>query len=299
MEAIAAEDGVRPCNEPLNIRKPEVRARLRIDDWTSLVSGESLPRIERYFRALLRGGIGYSFKTPRPLQKNYHFLTDRVVLKVLFGCEDRISWLKRTFDAQVVCLVRHPIPVSISREVLPRLPALLGSEYARTLSPSQRDAAFAIFEEGSHLEKAQLDWCLQNKPLLDQFNEIDLFVTYEQLVIQPDVVVDALADTLGLRRRDEVRASLDRLSGSVSKSSDSSLKILDERKQNQLAVIAKWRRSVSAGDECRLMNVLASLDMDIYRAQSLLPSQRYWIGDSYPAESQSPADANALHTSAS
>ena len=284
MEAIASDTGVRPCNEPLNIRKPEVRKRMGVHEWEHLVRSDSLPKVERYLRNLLQGGIGYVFRTPRPFQKNYHFLTDRVVFKVLFGLEDRIEWLKRTFDAQVVCLVRHPIPVSISREELPRLPSLAGSDYVRTLSPTQQSTINQVCNNGTPLVQAQLDWCLQNKPLIDQFELIDLFVTYEQMVLQPDLVVDRLIELLALADRERVRASVNELSGSVSKSSEASRALLMQRQSNSLSLLAKWRKTVNGACEQKLMEIVRLLGVDLYRTGSLLPAEKYWIGDDYPAE---------------
>jgi hypothetical protein len=284
MEAIAAEPGIRPCNEPLNLRKPEVVRRLGISSWSDLQSPAAQPAVERYLRRLARGGIGYAFKTPHPRQRGYHAYTNRVIFKLLFGCEDSINWLRSTFQAQIVGLIRHPIPVSISREQLPRLSALMAADYFHRLPARVQASARRIADRGDALELAQLDWCLQNKPLLESRTQLDLLVTYEQLVLQPEVVAGALISTFDLTRGDKVRESMDRLSGSVSKSSRESLAALENRGSDATALLAKWRRQVDPDTEHRLMKVLEELDIDIYRAGQLLPDPAYWLGPGYPSD---------------
>ena len=284
MEIIAADRYVRACNEPFNLRKPEVVKKLGIADWDTLARAESLPRMEEYLRRLSSGGFGYTFKNLRPFMNGYHFFTNRVVFKILFACEGQISWLRETFDSPIVGLVRHPIPVSLSREELPRLTSLLEFESARFLTPVQRKYAENILQHGSLLEQAQLDWCLQNLPLLRQPELLDLMFTYEQLVLQPDLIIDRLAETLRLEDRDALCEAYNRLSGSVSKSSDASRKILLNRQQNRGSVIAKWRDTVGESQERQLMNILGELGIDAYRAGCLYPDRKYWVGDDWPPE---------------
>lgn len=284
MEIIAADRKMRPCNEPFNLRKPEVVRRLGISNWESLASQESLPRIEEYLRRLAAGGIGYSWKNMRPFQRGYHFLTNRVVFKLLFACEERISWLRETFGANIIVLIRHPIPVSISREETPRLQALMRSETAASLTNNQRKFAEHVFEQGTQLEKAQLDWCLQNLPLLRHPDLADLLITYEQLVLQTEVIVDKVSETLNLVDNERVLEASNKLSSSVSKSSKASKKLLLDREDDQLSLIAKWRKTVSSVEEKNLMRILEEFGIDAYRYGNLLPSQEYWIGSNYPEQ---------------
>jgi len=284
LEAIAADSGVRPCNEPLNLRKNIIAEKLGVSDWSSLLDPDCLPVLERYIDALRRGGGSYAFKTPRPFQKGYDLITNRVVFKILFGFENRISWLKQRYQAKVVCLVRHPIPVSNSREVLPRLQSLLEAGEVLGLTPAQRNDAQNIFWRGDDMERAQLDWTLQNLPLQSAVDDVDLFITYEQLVLQPQVVIQSLAETLDLASEERVKASFEELSGSVSKSSDDSLAMLQRRQSNKALLLCKWRKKIDANREAALMQIPQKLGIDLYQAGQILPSPRYWIGDDYPDE---------------
>jgi hypothetical protein len=103
-------------------------------------------------------------------------------------------------------------------------------------------------------------------------------------VLQPEVVAGALISTFDLTRGDKVRQSMDRLSGSVSKSSRESLAALENRGSDATALLAKWRGQVDPDTEHRLMKVLEELDIDMYRAGQLLPDPAYWLGPGYPSD---------------
>lgn len=281
LETIAAEKGMRSCNEPFNLRKPAVVRRLGIDSWEALAADSALPAIERYLRAISGGRPGFGFKNPRPFEHGYNLVSRRVVFKLLFACEDRLAWLKERFDAQIVVLVRHPIPVSLSRQELPRLRALLASPVAELLTGAQRSFAEAIIASGTPLEQAQVDWCLQNLPLIRSRALADVFLTYEQMVLEPELIVEHLIDRLQLASADAVRASVSRLSGSVSKSSAQSRRLLEGRDRDRFSLISKWRDQLDAEREQSLMRVLEVFELDVYAPGRVEPSAPYLLG-AYP-----------------
>ena len=83
LEAITADGGTRPCNEPFNLRKAEIVERLGISRWQDLEDDSHLEKQLNYLELLQKGSLAYSFRTPRPFQRGYHPITRRMVLIVI------------------------------------------------------------------------------------------------------------------------------------------------------------------------------------------------------------------------
>lgn len=282
MEMILAEGKVRPCNEPLNLRKKDVANKLGIHDWAELASESSMRQISRYLDNISKGRMTHSHRNLTPFMRGYSAITSRVLFKVLFGLEDRIKWLKEERGALVIGLVRHPIPVSLSREETPRLQTLLSQIPASERSHSVQKLIENVMRNDLPLEKKMLDWSLQNKPIIEASSQFDLLLTYEQLVLQPATLVDELADTLGLDARKKIANAAPNPSRSVSKSSPDNQKLLGDDAKDRWPILNKWREKVDAASEAGLMQIPLELGLDIYETENPLPAPRYWIGNDYP-----------------
>ena len=127
MELIWTQPGFKYCSEPLNIRSPKVRQELGVQTWVELYAESVTEKFLPYFQRWTDGSLG--FANPSPFRRRYRPLSRRIVFKILHGGEDRIQWFKDKFQANVVFLIRHPIPTSLSREELPRLKAYVNSDY--------------------------------------------------------------------------------------------------------------------------------------------------------------------------
>ncbi|MCA9884568.1 MAG: hypothetical protein KC708_16430, partial [Anaerolineae bacterium] len=196
MEMIWSQPGFKYCNEPLNLRVPDVVRHLGITTWEGLYSEAARPKIETYFRGLIDGSIRFS--NPSPLHKYYRPFTRRIIFKILNGQEDRISWFADTFNGRILFLLRHPIPVSLSRKQLPRLETFVKSEYKRHFTVKQLTSAERVIANGSNLERGVLSWCFQNAvPLRDRRPDW-IVMTYEQTVLEPEVIIRHLARRLDL-----------------------------------------------------------------------------------------------------
>lgn len=273
MEIIGAERFMKPCNEPFNIRKDEVAAAIGISDWAELEAPDALPRIEAYLREFEAGKLRVGFKNLRPFEYGYRPYTNRIVFKILHACENRLSWLRSSFKTQTVYLLRHPAPVSLSRTELPRLRSLIDSR----LADEQKSFGREVLESGSDLERATLDWCLQNKPILDDLQHVDLVVTYEQMVVEPAVVVERLIDVLNLRSADEIMRGVERLSRSVAISDESRRELLEKRHESPCDLVTRWQRDVSAKEASSMSRILDKLEIDAYSTSSPWPTRRFWI----------------------
>ena len=279
LELMLEEPGTRPCNEPLDLRNRHVRRVLGIDDWAELAAEASASRVLVYLKAFRDGTLATAFKAPRPFGLYYKYRTDRTVFKLLHGAEALIPSLQRDLNGVCVLLLRHPIPVSISRRILPRLDALLTSDQARHFSGSQLEFARGVVERGEKHELAMLDWCLQNAIALKHADDRVLVVTYEQLVIDPATVLQAVADHCALGCYETMIDTVARPSETTSKSSRETADfLLAEQVEKRRWLIEKWRKDVDATDERRLMAMLDVFDIDIYQAGEVLPTDRYLLG---------------------
>ena len=279
LELVLTQPGFRPCNEPFNLRKPEVVRRLGLTEWTELNDSAHLPEMKAYLESFLANRYSAAFKGLRPGLPYHRFVTRRIAFKILFACEHRLDWLADTLRAQLVLLIRHPLPVALSRTALPRLEAFLSSEYRRFLSGTQIALAEDVVARGDLLERAVLDWCLQYAVPLERFRDRFLLLTYEQLVLRPDPALDALAAHLALDDVELMRARIGRPSASVSKSSAETVGFLQGRKDqdDRQWLIDKWRPRISKDRERSLMRLVNDFGIDIYRSGESVPAALYWI----------------------
>src|SRR5690606_20238623 len=114
-------------------------------------------------------------------------------------------------------------------------------------------------------------------PLFSFSGKADLFVTYEQLVLEPEVVVDNLIATLSLESGQRISESVHRLSGSVSRSSDASIEILQERRSNAFAEVGKWLKECGDERDRWLMDIVEMFGITAYTRGSLLHDSLYWL----------------------
>lgn len=273
MELIATQPGFKKIREPFNFRKEPVAKHLGITSWDKLYDPASFLGIESYLTGFLDGSL--KFKNTKPWKRQYRPFTNRLVFKILHGFEHRIDDLSRILNAEVVMLFRHPIPVSLSRKEYPRIDTFLTSEYRNQFSPEQLAYAREINEKGKKLERGMLSWCLQNcVPLKDKKAHWAL-VTYEQLVMAPEVVTDYLCGKFRFRYRDKMLQRLNIASGSINQSTDETRQKI--QKGDKRWLIEKWRKKVDAETEKRLMKIPGIFGIDMYIEGKYMAADKYLI----------------------
>jgi len=280
MELLATQPGFKVCNEPLNLRIPAVRNFLKILDWEELYNLDNRPLLFNYFNSFCNGKL--RFKNTALFHENYRPFTRRIIFKIIHGCEDQIDWIKNSFNGKIILLFRHPIPVSLSREILPRLNAFINSDYKRHLNDKQIRFSKKIIESGSNLEKGVLSWCFQNfVPLNNESNEW-IIITYEQMILDPVTIVNHLTDKLDISFPDRVMRKLKIPSSSTIKCDTETQEFLKNPEiQDRKWLVEKWRKYVNPIEESRIMEMLNNIfDMDIYEAGDLLPNKKYWLNKS-------------------
>ncbi|MBP6733332.1 MAG: hypothetical protein KA142_01325 [Chromatiaceae bacterium] len=286
MELILTQSGFKPCDEPFDLRQRHVHlplAKAGVTDWPHLYDTEHAGALEDYLKGTCDGRLHL---TDRFFYRNhFRIITRRVVFKILHAGEDRINRWRDVCNGRVAYLVRHPLPVSLSRKSLPRLETFLNSEYRSHFDASQLRLARRIADTGNDLERGVLDWCLQNAVPFKQRTPDWTVVTYEQLVIDPLPLIDHLAESLGLEKSVRMRRRLAIASASTRQSDTLTRNTLTHRNEGQPSqgnawLVEKWRARISEDEERRAMDILPAFGLEIYRAGSALPHHNAWIGSS-------------------
>ncbi len=278
MELIWAQPGFKAISEPLDLRREPVRRVLGIRSFEALYAASSAPRVEAYLQGLAAGRL--RFLDPSPRLRHWRPVTRRVVLKLLHGCEDRIPRLAELLGARVVLLLRHPIPVSLSRRELPRLRAFLESDYAAHFTAEELAFARRLAAHEDPLERGVLDWTLQNALPLRMCRPEWLVLSYEQLVLDPAPLLRRLAGHLALPRPERLERELPRPSLTTGKSEPGTAEVLrrESSPERQRYLVERWRERVSPEREAALLEIPARFGVEVYRAGSALPRPPLWHG---------------------
>lgn len=285
MELIWSQPGFKCCDEPLNLRHPSVRRATGIRSWQEMDSDVGAEKIERYIHAISSGRRHSADSLPFR-GKYYRYRTDRIVFKLLHGAEGLIGRLAADCNGRVVILLRHPIAVSLSRDSFPRLQAFRTGDAAARFSAVQLQLADRVITTGSHLEKGVLAWCFQNAIALQGLQPDWTVVSYEQLVLDPEPVVARLVERLELTDQALILSRLAEAAGNQGKSDEKTRQLLaagaSGHEHPRRALVEKWRARVTREQEVAAMSLLPAFGLPAYRAGSLLPDQRYWIGGAQP-----------------
>ena len=279
-ELLHTQNGVKICDEPMNIRNPFVKKAMGINGWEDLMPSPFRKGIiEDYFNRIRHNQI--SFLNQKPFSKNYRFITNRMVFKILHGGEDIINWFKETFSAKIVYLIRHPIAVTLSRNAFPRLPYFLSSRNYRSYF-NIKQLAFAdnIMVEGSDFEKGMLSWCLQNFPPLNCSDRSEwILLTYEELTIHPETVIKHLSGKLDLPHTERMLNSINKPSRVIYKSDPVTKQFFNSNgnRQDRTWLIQKWKNKISPEQEAKAFEILDVFNMEAYLFGKYLPSDRYLI----------------------
>lgn len=268
MELIWTQPGFKHCNEPLNLRDPEVRQYSHFSSWEELYSGTRQQKLETYMRGFQEGRL--KFKNPNPFTRYYRPITSRIVFKVIHGAEADMGWIGDRLDAHMVFLIRHPIPVTLSRKVLPRISAFLNTEYAEFFSESQLAVARRICQRGNSFEMGILSWCLQNTVPLKTIRDDWTIITYEELITDPSRAIDVLADHLKLPIPRRMHERLSTPSKVTAQSTASTAAYIRDREKRQL-LVEKWLNHVSQDQINTTQYLLQLFEIEIYRADEPLP----------------------------
>ncbi len=282
MEILSSQPGMKYYDEPFSIRRPNVQKVSRFKKWEDLMpEAEREEDIIQYLRELSNNKIGVM--NPTPFRKYWNFYTKRIVFKI-HELEHLINPIKEKCNGQILYLLRHPIPTSLSRNVLPRLDLYLNSDFytKKYLTPEKFIRIKNICETGSKLEQGVIAWCLENILPLKYSDTSDwLFVTYEELLLKPYTVCHVMADKLELEREDLMLKAVDVPSVNIDMSGTHTKKILQDRdtERRRIKMFTKWKNTINDGEEERCFEIMDLFKIDAYTYNNYFANARYLHDD--------------------
>lgn len=210
-----------------------------------------------------------------PLDPAFSFRVNRLVLKML-NAKPLMDWFTCTLDAEIVYLVRHPIPVAMS--ILNRSWECTAKAFLthagfreRFLTENQVVKAQDVLENGSLLEHYVLEWCLENTYPLHVFGERSwLTLTYEELIMRPQRVSKLICRTFTL-------PDPERMVAQVSKPTKTTVghSRKDIRREDGRHLVTRWYVTLAKDEIERAAEVIDLFcPVEVYDATSPYPMDR-------------------------
>lgn len=277
MEVLGALSGTRMIAEPFNVRVPEIDASLEMHNWAELLKLSSQSSLVHYLQQIDSGAI--SFLDPNPFVQR-RFITNRTLFKVIHLPAHISEAIANQMGARFLCLVRHPVPVSLSRKVFPILDDFLQSEYRAQFTVSQNELAAKLIQSGSHLEKGVLAWCLQFEPFLRDADaeRLSRLISYEWCVAETEQILSSIEVRLEEHFPENIKARALAPSRVLSKSDAQTQSILKSQSGGDARVqhlIARWQKKVTDADLSSTQAILDAFGIDLYRADDPFPMNSY------------------------
>jgi len=274
-ELIWTQPGFKTCNEPLNLKGSFLQEKSGINGFEELYHPVCKEKVIDYFQKFCTGK--HHFLDPSPLRKYFRPITSRIVFKVIHGGEIFINEIANRCNGRVVFLIRHPIAVSLSRKVLPRLSVLCSPNILQQFNPAQQAHAKKILVKGTFLEKGVLSWCIQNQLALQQRQPNWLVITYEQLTVDPKPVIDALVEHLELSHPERIWYQLNVPSAVTTQSERTAVKMIEGEQNQRRLLIERWRKKVEPKEAAYLMEIVDDFGLNIYLNQNSYPEQNWLL----------------------
>jgi len=283
MQMIAAAEGLRYVDQPLDIRNHHTKKYDLESSWKFLYnSNTNEEALREYIQDLIEGKITLQFPHQFWLD-GYDIVSNRLVFKILFGLP-LLDWLKKNFNAHLIYLIRHPIPTALSRykydwpmSYVNQL--IQNNENLDIFTKSIKSFSQRILKNGSELEKYTLQWCVENYFPLKHIDEQDwLKITYEELVLNTEKLVELMIKELDLKQND-----YDRMTQMVTKKAKSPMthEKTEEflktasKEDDRSYLIKKWEDEVTEKQEDDIFDILEKFELNIYEKGKFLPTSEH------------------------
>jgi len=284
MQMISSAEGLQYVDQPLDIRNFNSKKYDLEPDWRFLYKSSSNRNlVKKYIDDLVSGNITLQFPYQFWLE-GFDLKSNRRVFKILFGLY-LINWLEENFESYIVYLVRHPVATALSRSKYDWPPfsyvkQILQKEKNSEIFPeSVYELEGEIYQKGSDLEKYTFQWCVENYFPLKYFNDKNwLMITYEELVLNTEDLIDLMIDKLNLKDSD-----YNRMTKMVTKKAKSPMtheeteRFLEEasNEDDRSYLVKKWKDEVTEKQENSLFDILERFELDIYEKDKFLPTSEY------------------------
>jgi hypothetical protein len=281
MEILASQAGMKYYDEPFNVRRDNVARVGLFTKWEDLMPDTDDPaRVTKFLNDLVAGE--YPFMNPPPFRPHHRLLTDRVVFKI-HEMEHLIGRIARDCNGLVVYLLRHPVSTTLSRTVFPRLELFLSSNYyADAVGDATRLREIRrIGAAGTRLQKGVVSWCFENLIPLQRPDFDGLFVTYEELLLNPSRSCDLFMQRLQFDDRNKMMEAFVTPAANISMSSAETLQEMAKTDPLDRAVslISRWQAKVTPDDRTAVTEIMGLFGLNIYSGASVLAHPSYLLFD--------------------
>ena len=291
MESMGAEPGLRFVNEPFtkkHISKTDLKIFPKFRDIPTggkyySLNPEERQGVNRFlenFKYVRRAG------PYNPLKSNFHFKSDRLIVKMLTMNLVLDHFLDQVDKYQFMWLVRHPMPTIISslpmklrRETID-LKSYVEEESFREayLTDAQADFLIRTHESGAEHEVWAAEWALDHVVPLRMYkgeNHNDMFlISYEQLVVNPELVIGRMAKELQLDRPDLILKEL-----RVPSASTRSDKMAEQKNFDPNNKIKAWRKKTTPEMEGDIFDIIEFFGIDLYARGRDVLNEEYLLAE--------------------
>jgi hypothetical protein len=275
MELIWSQPGFKYCNEPLNLKEPWMWRNSGIKGFEELYTDRVRDKLIGYFKDVCNGKK--HFLDPSPMRSYYRLFTNRIVFKIIHGGEKYISDISSACNGKIIYLLRHPIPVALSRKVLPRMEQLCSDFVLGSFSENEKEYALKLNHEGNEMERRILAWCLQNKLALMGRKNDWIVITYEQLTIDPRPVIQKISTELHLPDPERMYKQLSIPSAVSVQSENDSVNLMRTNDGDRHGLINRWQQKVKPEEAEHLMMICSKFDLNMYSSSSPLPHESWLL----------------------
>ena len=278
MEIIASQPGMKYFDEPFNIRRDNVKTVNVFNDWADLMPDScDKELIIKHLKNLESNKIRHM--NPPPFRKNHRVFTSRIVYKI-HELEHLIDEIKDEFNGYILYLLRHPIANTISRHVFPRLNYFIDSDFYNDnyLTVDQIQEIRKIIDNGTEFQKGIVSWCYENIiPLTSSHRSDFCFVTYEELLLNPEKTCKLMMEKLNLSDLNSMLKSIGDPAMNIMMSNNDTLDIIKNTDftNKNLKLVKKWKSRVSEQEEDQAFEILELFGLNAYIKDRFIATDEY------------------------
>lgn len=204
---------------------------------------------------------------------------NRTVAKIL-NAHPLIDELTKIFETNTILFLRHPVAQAHS---LVRngwgytAKAYLADEVfcMNYLSENQYEEAKRVMEEEEALEKAVLSWCLENLYPLKHSHCKKIVLTYEELLINQDEVLNILSNEFQVKNIQTMNKVLKAPSTSVHRSTKET--IIQIINQDKVKLLNKWQSKLSNKQLKTIQTIFDLFKITEYSANTIIPNKSLFL----------------------
>lgn len=274
MNMIYSQPGVDYINQPLDLWQYHPHFdRLPHPRLSKFITLEKIEEqlLRNFFNDLLSGQIRLRNQW-NVCDPCFNFYVDRLTIKIC-NAHDLIEWFAENFEIDIIYLIRHPIPVSLSiikREWRNAAFAYLENTRFREdhLDSAIQRFARDLLAHGTTLQKYVLEWCLENLYPMKVFRQQGwLTLAYEEVILRPGKVSELICSLFDLPDLEPMRNTI--LSPSRTTLPDSKHLI---QAKGPSHLVKRWLKQVDLKDIGNIDKVLEAFGVEIYKASSPYPA---------------------------